>query len=183
MSLPKAVKIKKNGVEYISNVNRLEYTLTELIRAALRDTGKFICNRTRQKIRRRTGRLRRAIQYWVLSTNKQKDMQLSLTKDDNYPQLIVGYKKGKKGRPDTYGFYGAFLEEGVPGKHKETQYTKFGKLVHKSAYFAPIIAGKFLYQTTYKNISQIREIQAQYLSALGTERGENIINEKEYEGE
>lgn len=140
MSLPKAVKIKKNGVEYISNVNRLEYTLTELIRAALRDTGKFICNRTRQKIRRRTGRLRKNIQYWVRTRQPT-------------PNLQVGFKPG--------GFYGLFQEIGT----KE------------------IVATRALTTSTENNISQIREIQAQYLSALGSERGERIISEKEYEGE
>lgn len=140
MSLPKAVKIKKNGVEYISNVNRLEYTLTELIRAALRDTGKFICNRTRQKIRHRTGRLRKNIQYWVRTRQPT-------------PNLQVGFKPG--------GFYGLYQEIGT----KE------------------IVATRALTTSTENNISQIREIQAQYLSALGSERGERIINEKEYEGE
>ena len=36
MSLPKTVKITKNGVEIISNVDRIQYTLKELERAALR---------------------------------------------------------------------------------------------------------------------------------------------------
>ncbi len=56
MSLPKAVKITKNGVEIISNVDRIQYTLKELERAALRDVGKLVCKRSRQKIKRRTGR-------------------------------------------------------------------------------------------------------------------------------
>lgn len=43
MSLPKAVKITKNGVEIISNVDRIQYTLKELERAALRDVGKLVC--------------------------------------------------------------------------------------------------------------------------------------------
>lgn len=140
MSLPKAVKIKKNGVEYISNVDRLEYTLTELIRAALRDTGKFICNRTRQKIKRRTGRLAKNTQYWVRTRQPT-------------PNLQVGFKPG--------GFYGLYQEIGT----------------------TEIAATKALTTSTENNISQIREIQAQYLSALGTEHGEQIINEKEYEGE
>lgn len=57
MSLPKAVKITKDGVEIISNVDRIQYTLKELERAALRDVGKLVCKRTRQKIKRRSGRL------------------------------------------------------------------------------------------------------------------------------
>ena len=48
MALPKSVtKIKKGNVEFISNVDRVNYTLNELTRAALRDVGKFLCNKFR----------------------------------------------------------------------------------------------------------------------------------------
>ena len=40
MPLPKSVKFSKNGVEFLSNCDRIKYTLKELTRAALRDTGK-----------------------------------------------------------------------------------------------------------------------------------------------
>lgn len=92
MSLPKAVKITKNGVEFVSNVERLQYTLKELERAALRDVGKLVCKRTKQKIKRRTGRLAKNTQYWVRS--KQK-----------VPALQVGFKPG--------GFYGLYQEIGT----------------------------------------------------------------------
>lgn len=92
MSLPKAVKITKNGVEFVSNVERLQYTLKELERAALRDVGKLVCKRTKQKIKRRTGRLAKNTQYWVRS--KQK-----------VPNLQVGFKPG--------GFYGLYQEIGT----------------------------------------------------------------------
>lgn len=96
MSVPKSViKIKKDGVEYISSVDRTAYTLTELTRAALRDVGKYICNRTRKKIRRRTGRLSKNIQYWV--RKKEGDLQ-------------VGFKPG--------GFYGGFQELGTEKQPK-----------------------------------------------------------------
>ena len=96
MSVPKSVvKIKKDGVEYISSVDRTVYTLTELTRAALRDVGKYICNRTRKKIRRRTGRLSKNIQYWV--RKKEGDLQ-------------VGFKPG--------GFYGGFQELGTEKQPK-----------------------------------------------------------------
>lgn len=49
MSLPKSVKFTKNGIEYLSNCDRIQYTLKELERAALRDTGKYICKMTRKK--------------------------------------------------------------------------------------------------------------------------------------
>lgn len=92
MSLPKAVKITKNGVEFVSNVERLQYTLKELERAALRDVGKLVCKRTKQKIKRRTGRLAKNTQYWVRSKQKVPDLQ-------------VGFKRG--------GFYGLYQEIGT----------------------------------------------------------------------
>ena len=92
MSIPKAVNITKNGVEFVSNVERLQYTLKELERAALRDVGKLVCKRTKQKIKRRTGRLAKNTQYWVRSKQKVPDLQ-------------VGFKPG--------GFYGLYQEIGT----------------------------------------------------------------------
>lgn len=58
MSVPKSVvKIKKQGVEYVESVEKANYFIDELTRAALRDVGKFVSKRTRQQIHRRTGRL------------------------------------------------------------------------------------------------------------------------------
>ena len=101
MSLPKAVKITKNGVEIISNVDRIQYTLKELERAALRDVGKLVCKRTRQKIKRRSGRLAKNTQYWVRSKQEVPDLQ-------------VGFKPG--------GFYGLYQEIGT------NKYPKIGAL-------------------------------------------------------
>lgn len=101
MSLPKAVKISKNGVEIISNVDRIQYTLKELERAALRDVGKLVCKRTRQKIKRRSGRLAKNTQYWVRSKQEVPDLQ-------------VGFKLG--------GFYGLYQEIGT------NKYPKIGAL-------------------------------------------------------
>lgn len=43
MSVPKSViRFKKDGVQYTSSVDRASYTILELTRAALRDTGKYI---------------------------------------------------------------------------------------------------------------------------------------------
>lgn len=96
MSIPKSVvKIKKDGVEFTSNVDRVSYTIRELTRAALRDVGKLVCKRTRQKIKRRTGRLSKNIQYWV--RKKEGD-------------LLVGFKPG--------GFYGGFQELGTEKQPK-----------------------------------------------------------------
>ena len=68
--IPSPVKIKKDGVEYISRVDRTKYLLAELTRAALRDVGKFVRRRQLDSIRklkgfRRGKRPLRAFQYWV----------------------------------------------------------------------------------------------------------------------
>ena len=140
MSLPKSVKITKNGVTYESNCDRLQYTLKELERAALRDTGKFICNRARQKIKRRTGRLAKNTQYWV-------------RKKQETPDLQVGFKPN--------GFYGIFQEIGTE------KYKKIGALSDSAE----------------DNVNEIRKIQAQYLSGIGTESAESEIDEDDFEGE
>ena len=140
MSLPKSVKFTRNGVEYLSNCDRLQYTIKELTRAALRDTGKYVCKMTRKKIKRRTGRAAKNTQYWVRSKQQTPDLQ-------------VGFKPG--------GFYGLYQEIGTI-KHKK-------------------IAA--LSNSTENGISEILKIQQQYLSAVGTESAEAIIDEGEYQGE
>jgi hypothetical protein len=90
MAIPSPVKFTKNGVTYIGQVDRVKYTLTELIRGALRDTGRYVCRMTRKKIKKRTGRLARNTQYWV--RKKETDLQ-------------VGFKPG--------GFYGMYQELGT----------------------------------------------------------------------
>lgn len=96
MGMPKSViKIKKDGVEFVSNVEQVNYTIVELTRAALRDVGRFVCNRTRKKIHRRTGRLAKNTQYWV--RKKECDLQ-------------VGFKPG--------GWYGLYQELGTEKQPK-----------------------------------------------------------------
>lgn len=94
MGIPKSViKIKKSGVEYVSSVDRVKYTIRELTRAALRDTGKYICSLFRRRyysvFKRRKGKVGRFTQYWVRS--RETD-------------LVVGIKPS--------AFYGAFEEFG-----------------------------------------------------------------------
>lgn len=140
MPLPKSViKINRDGIEYTSSVDRVNYTIQELTRAALRDVGKYICRRTRQQIKRRTGCLAKNIQYWV----RKKDCDLQ-----------VGFKPG--------GFYGMFQELGTENIPKQAA----------------------LYNTVKDNIRIIRDIEAQYLSAVEDEqRAMALIDEGEYQGE
>lgn len=43
MSVPKSVvRFRRNGIEYTSSVDRAQYTILELTRAALRDVGKYL---------------------------------------------------------------------------------------------------------------------------------------------
>ena len=95
MPIPPAEKFTKNGVTYMGNVDRIKYTLNELTRAALKDCGKYIAKKTRQKIKRRTGKLARNIQYWV--RKRETDLQ-------------VGFKPG--------GFYGMYQELGTSKQPK-----------------------------------------------------------------
>ena len=138
MPLPKSVKFSKNGVEFLSNCDRIQYTISELTRAALRDTGKYICREARKKIKRKTGRLAKNTQDWVRT--KSGDLQ-------------VGFKRG--------GFYGIFQEIGTSKQPKIAALT----------------------ESTENNISTIRKIQHQYLSAVGSESAESMISEGEYNGE
>lgn len=140
MSLPKSVKFTRNGIEYLSNCDRIQYDIKELIRAALRDTGKYICKITRKKVRRKTGRLAKNTQYWVRAKQETPDLQ-------------VGFKPG--------GFYGLYQEIGT---------VKYKKIAALS-------------DSTESGISEIQKIQQQYLSAVGTESAESMIDEGEYQGE
>ena len=99
MSVPKSVtKIKKDGIEFTSSVDWVQYSIFELTRAALRDVGKFICNRFKQNyystFKRRKGRVGRYTQYWVRSNPKYQ----------SEPDLQVGLKPN--------AFYGGYQEVG-----------------------------------------------------------------------
>ena len=109
MAIPKSVtKISKDGnVTYTQSVDRVNYTIRELTRAALRDVGKYVCKQFRinyyARFNRHSGRGGRFTQYWV--RYKQKDIELQ-----------VGIKPN--------GFYGGFQELG------SSKTTKHALLTH-----------------------------------------------------
>lgn len=83
MAVPKSViRLNKNGVQYISSCDRVQYTIRELIRAALRDVGKFLCRRINEKIQTLPGMKKNprargknsAIQYWA--RKQECDLQI-----------------------------------------------------------------------------------------------------------
>ena len=101
MSAPKSVvKVKKDGVEYTSNVDAASYYIYELSRAALRDVGKFVKTKFRQAyydhFKKHTGDAGKAVSYKVISG-----------KSTEYPRVQVGLKSGK-----VDGFYAYFQEFG-----------------------------------------------------------------------
>lgn len=99
MPVPPAVKITKQGVELISNVDRCKYFITELTRAALKDVGKLVRRRGLDKMRKLRG-LRRgkrpphALQYWV--RKRETDLQVGLKHNTWYS---VDQELGTRNQP------------------------------------------------------------------------------------
>lgn len=106
MSVPKSViKINKDGVQYTSNCDKVQYTMHELIRAALRDTGKYICKKTKDDvkakgIKRITGRMLKSIQYWVRHKQKTPNLQVGIKPFGWY----LGYYELGTSKHDRYDF-------------------------------------------------------------------------------
>src|SRR5690625_2683749 len=88
MAMPRSVtRIKRDGVEYVSSVDRVNYTIEELSRAALRDTAKLVRKRMVDKLRqlpgmRRSKRVYSSTQYWV--RRRETDLQIGFKHDSWY---------------------------------------------------------------------------------------------------
>lgn len=91
MSVPKSVvKFSRNGVSYTSSVDRANYTIQELTRAALRDVGRYVsraCNTEAMKLpglkkSRRVRGKSSAFQFWV--RKKEQDLQVGIKHDTWY---------------------------------------------------------------------------------------------------
>ncbi len=87
MPIPKAVKVKKNGVEFISSVDRAKYLITELNRAALREVGNLVRRRALDEVRKMKGFRRgkrplKAFQFWV--RRREGNLQVGIKHDTWY---------------------------------------------------------------------------------------------------
>ena len=101
MPTPKSVvRINKKGIQYVSEVDKAQYYIHELTRAALRDVGKFIARTFRDSyyshFSKRTGQAGKATKYKVWSSAKT-----------TAPRVEIGLKTGQ-----VNGFYAYFQEFG-----------------------------------------------------------------------
>lgn len=154
MAMPRSVtRIKKDGVEFISNVDQAEYTIQELSRAALRDVGRLLNYRTKQNIHDVTGALKSNVGAWVRGRKGEPTPYLQI----GVYNTETSIKKGK--RPV---FHAHFAEFGT----KNTPATNNGR-----GYLRPAVLD---------NIEEIRSIQAQYLSYIEKQdKAKGLINERE----
>ena len=152
MAIPSPMKFKKDGVEFTSSVDRCNYTIRELTRAALRDVGRYVVRQCTRKARRleglgRTRYIQKRFQFWV--RKQEGDLQ-------------VGIHNVMKNKHPGATWYGMDQELGLNGQPKRA----------------------FLHDSVYENIRTIRDIEAQYLSAIEDEqRALALINEEETFGD
>ena len=148
MAIPSPMKFKKDGVEFTSSVDRCNYTIRELTRAALRDVGRYVVRQCTRKARRleglgRTRYIQKRFQFWV--RKQEGDLQ-------------VGIHNVMKNKNPGETWYGMDQELGLNGQPKRA----------------------FLHDSVYENIRTIRDIEAQYLSAIEDEqRALALIDEEE----
>ena len=152
MAIPSPMKFKKDGVEFTSSVDRCNYTIRELTRAALRDVGRYVVRQCTRKARRleglgRTRYIQKRFQFWV---RKQEG------------DLLVGIHNVMKNKNPGETWYGMDQELGLNGQPKRA----------------------FLQTSVYENIRTIRDIEAQYLSAIEDEQQAlALIDEEETFGD
>lgn len=140
---PRVVKYSRNGIQFTSSVDRTQYLISELTRAALKEVGIFVareCNKRAMRLpgMKKSKRVRgrsSAFNYWV--RKKETDLQ-------------VGIRHGT--------WYGTEQELGTNNQPRRG-----------------ILRG-----SVYDNIHMIRQIEAQYLSAIEDElTASQLIDESE----
>lgn len=141
------VKFNRNGIEYVSSVDRANYFINELTRRALMDVARFVLREVSKKVRglnkylKRMRYAPRRYQSWV--RKKEND-------------LVLGIENTKYGAKTAW--WADQSELGTNGQPRRG----------------------FLYETVRDNIDKIREIEAQYLSAIEDEnKALSLINEDE----
>lgn len=149
MPMPRSVtRIRRNGVEFISDVDRANYTIEELSRAALRDSAKLIRKRMIQKLKKlrgmgRSKRIFSSTQYWV----RRRDMD-----------LIIGFKHDS--------WYGARSELGT---HNQPARGILRETVYENIDQLRMIQGKYLSAIESENRARGLISENEYTSPAGDE--------------
>jgi hypothetical protein len=100
MPMPRSVtRVTRDGITFTSNVDRAQYLLVELQRAALRDVAKFLRKRMIEKLKKLPGmkrnkRIYKSTQYWV--RRRESDLQIGFKHDTWYG---VNQELGTKNQP------------------------------------------------------------------------------------
>ncbi len=100
--MPKSVtKYNKDGITFVSSVDRANYTIEELSRAALKDVAKVLRKRMIVKLKKLPGmkrnkRLYKSTQYWV--RKRETDLQLGFKHNTWYGVLqeLGGHNQPKR---------------------------------------------------------------------------------------
>lgn len=158
MAMPKTVTsvTRRNGVTFVSSVDRAQYTIKELTKAALRDVKKLILKKAKEMIPEKTGTLKKATGGWVKNDRKTGEVSL-------YIGVYTNKKANEKGLTPAY----------------HAHLVQFG-YTHIGGKRVPPV--KYLDQPVYDYINDIIRIEAQYLSAIEDEaRAMGLIDESEDE--
>jgi len=126
MPMPKSVtKVSKDGVTFKSNVDRAQYTITELKRAALRDVAKLIRKRMIEKLKKLPGmkrnkRIYKSTQYWL--RKREGDLAVGFKHNTWYG---AESELGKRGQPARGILRGTVYEnineiQNITGKYLST---------------------------------------------------------------
>lgn len=113
MSIPKSViKMKKNNLTYTSNVDRVNYTMNELTRAALRDVGKFVCKKFKiafyKNFKKHSRKVAKYTQYWV--RKRDKDLQVGIKPNAFYG----GFQEFGTFKTERLGLLEKTVKENIP---------------------------------------------------------------------
>jgi len=141
MPMPKSVTkySKKKGLRFTSNVDRVNYTMEQLTKRALKDVAKYLRSKVKENIPKDSGATKRNLGTWVRKDWKTGDLILHIG-------IYSASRSRKKGYPPV--FYSHILEFG-------------------SSKMPAVNGGRgFLKSTTKDNIDEIVRIESKYLSEL-----------------
>lgn len=182
---PSGLRITKNGFTYKSNIDRTKYTIKELSRAALRDVGRLIVRRARDRSRIRNHMSATvmksrfhgkdgAFSWWV--RKQETDMQVGIKHDTWYgvlqelddgvraPSQRTTPRKKRNRKPK--------VDPNAPQKQKKKK---------KKRKQQPL-GHQILITAVKESIDDIRRIEGRYLSAIEDEnRALGLIKDEETE--